>query len=157
MTFLSNLLGFKERDPSEGPVPRLDTCLCLLLSITPLAIVNIIEEEENFLMDDIEHCSADLKKCKKVSGELRNDLVSSVQQLGDYEGLLTPPGSVSSVANQAATKAMMFLSGISVGSGYLDGITLCDKPVNCGEFLKCCNRRSWYVKCAEILLFKNVC
>ncbi|XP_074368314.1 mediator of RNA polymerase II transcription subunit 33A-like isoform X2 [Apium graveolens] len=121
----------RERDPSEGPVPRLDTCLCLLLSITPLAIVNIIEEEEIFLMDEAEYCSANQKNGKKVSAELRNDLVSSVQQLGDYEGLLTPPGSVSSVANQAATKAMMFLSGLSVGSGYLDGITLSDKPVNC--------------------------
>lgn len=127
---------FKERDPSEGPVPRLDTCLCLLLSITPLAIINIIEEEENSAIDEANHCFTNKKQEKQTPGELRNDLVSSVQQLGDYEGLLTPPGSVSSVANQAATKAMMFLSGISVGSGYLDGITLCDKPVNCGEFSK---------------------
>ncbi|WOH01664.1 hypothetical protein DCAR_0521049 [Daucus carota subsp. sativus] len=120
----------RERDPFEGPVPRLDTCLCVLLSITPLVIVNIIEEEESFLIDDAAHRRTNQKK-DKVPGELRNDLVSSLQQLGDYEGLLTPPGSVSSVANQAAAKAMMFLSGLSVGSGYLDGVTLCDKSVNC--------------------------
>ncbi|WOG94804.1 hypothetical protein DCAR_0314101 [Daucus carota subsp. sativus] len=121
----------RERDPSEGPVPRLDTCLCLLLSITPLAIINIIEEVENSAIDEAEHCPTNKKNGKQVRGDIRNDLISSVQQLGHYEGLLTPPGSVSSVANQAAAKAMMFLSGLTVGSGYLDGVTLCDMPVSC--------------------------
>lgn len=130
-------LFFKERDPSEGPVPRLDTCLCLLLSITPLAIINIIEEVENSAIDEAEHCPTNKKNGKQVRGDIRNDLISSVQQLGHYEGLLTPPGSVSSVANQAAAKAMMFLSGLTVGSGYLDGVTLCDMPVSCGEFSEC--------------------
>ncbi|MED6137844.1 hypothetical protein PIB30_068853 [Stylosanthes scabra] len=36
----------RERDPSEGPVPRLDTCLCMLLCITTLVVANIIEEEK---------------------------------------------------------------------------------------------------------------
>ncbi|PQQ16831.1 mediator of RNA polymerase II transcription subunit 33B [Prunus yedoensis var. nudiflora] len=44
----------RERDPREGPVPRLDTCLCMLLSITTLAVTNIIEEEEAELMEEIE-------------------------------------------------------------------------------------------------------
>ncbi|KAG2727391.1 hypothetical protein I3843_01G150500 [Carya illinoinensis] len=36
----------RERDPIEGPVPRLDTRLCILLSITTLVIADLIEEEE---------------------------------------------------------------------------------------------------------------
>ncbi|CAK9151038.1 unnamed protein product [Ilex paraguariensis] len=124
----------RERDTSEGPIPRLDTCLCLLLSITTLAIVNIIEEEENALNDEAE-CSpmtptSQIKE-KQVSRKRRKDLISSLQQLDDYEGLLTPPLPVSSVANQAAAKAMMFLSGLAVGNGYLDDVSLNDMPVNC--------------------------
>ncbi|KAA8543204.1 hypothetical protein F0562_021301 [Nyssa sinensis] len=71
------------------------------------------------------------RKEKPVPGKRRRDLVSSLQQLDDFEGLLTPPLPVSSVANQAAAKAMIFLSGIAVGSGYLDCISLNDMPVNC--------------------------
>ncbi|XAR61234.1 hypothetical protein NMG60_11034880 [Bertholletia excelsa] len=121
----------RERDPSEGPVPRLDTCLCLLLSVSILAILNVIDEEETALNNDGE-CSATSQRDERhVSGKRRKELVSSLQQLGDYEGLLTPPLSVTSVANQAAAKAMAFLSGATIGNGYLDGTSLNDMPVNC--------------------------
>ncbi|XP_016576134.1 mediator of RNA polymerase II transcription subunit 33A isoform X1 [Capsicum annuum] len=113
----------RERDPSEGPVPRLDTCLCLLLSITPLAITNIIKEGEN------EGCSSDQRT--EATGERRQALVSSLQQLYDYEGLLNPPLPAIPLANQATLKAMMFLSGISGGNEYFDGMRLNDIPVNC--------------------------
>ncbi|CAN4101936.1 unnamed protein product [Withania somnifera] len=95
----------RERDPSEGPVPRLDTCLCLLLSITPLAITNIIKEEEN------DSSSSDQKT--ESTGNRRQALISSLQQLHDYEGLLAPPLPAIPLANQAALKAMMFLSGLT--------------------------------------------
>ncbi|PSR94800.1 Mediator of RNA polymerase II transcription subunit 33A like [Actinidia chinensis var. chinensis] len=121
----------RERDPSEGPVPRLYTCLCMLLSITPLAILNIIEEEEISLVNEAECSLTSQRKEKHVSENLRRDLVSSLQQLDDYEGLLTAPLPVIPVANQAAAKAMMFLSGVAVGNGYLDGVSLNDMPVNC--------------------------
>ncbi|KAK3005901.1 hypothetical protein RJ639_017767 [Escallonia herrerae] len=120
----------RERDPSEGPVPRLDTCLCLLLSIAILAIVNIIEEEENALTDEAASNPCSERVEKQAPGQRRKDLVSSLQQLGDYEGLLASPLAVSSVANQAAAKAMMFLSGLSVGSGYVEGMSLNDMPVS---------------------------
>ncbi|XP_027097216.1 mediator of RNA polymerase II transcription subunit 33A-like [Coffea eugenioides] len=120
----------RERDSSEAPVPRIDTCLCLLLSITPLAIVNIIEEEESSGGSESCHLTGSRKE-KHPVGKRRKDLVASLQQLEDYEGLLTPPLSVSSLANQAAAKAMMFLSGLSVGSGYFDGISLNDMPMGC--------------------------
>lgn len=103
----------RERDSSEGPVPRLDTCLCVLLSITPLAIVNLLEEEE------------------ESSRKRHQDLVFSLQQLGDFEGLLTPPLPAAPLAILAAAKAMMFLSGVSVGSGYFEGMSLNDIPANC--------------------------
>ncbi|XP_049408909.1 mediator of RNA polymerase II transcription subunit 33A-like isoform X2 [Solanum stenotomum] len=117
----------RERDPSEGPVPRLDTCLCLLLSITPLAITNIIKEEEN------DSCTSDQRT--ESTGKHRQALVSSLQQLHDYEGLLTPPLPAIPLANQAALKAMMFLSGLSGGSEYFDGMRLNDMPVNCAGSL----------------------
>ncbi|XP_015168015.1 mediator of RNA polymerase II transcription subunit 33A-like isoform X1 [Solanum tuberosum] len=117
----------RERDPSEGPVPRLDTCLCLLLSITPLAITNIIKEEEN------DSSTSDQRT--ESTGKHRQALVSSLQQLHDYEGLLTPPLPAIPLANQAALKAMMFLSGLSGGSEYFDGMRLNDMPVNCAGSL----------------------
>lgn len=119
----------RERDMSEGPIPRLDTCLCMLLSITPLAIVNIIEEEKIFLVGEADFSNS--RKEKHSVGSRCQDLVASLQQLNDYEGLLTSPVSVSSLANQAAAKAMMFLSGLSVGSGYFDGMSLNDMPSGC--------------------------
>ncbi|XP_058204446.1 mediator of RNA polymerase II transcription subunit 33A isoform X2 [Rhododendron vialii] len=120
----------RERDPSEDPVPRLDTCLCILLSVIPLVILNIIEEEETALINEAEVRVTSQRK-KNLSGRCRRDLVSSLQQLDDYESLLTPPLPVIPVANQAAAKAMMFLSGVAVGSGYLDGASFNDMPGNC--------------------------
>lgn len=35
----------QERDPLEGPVPHLESRLCALLSITPLAIARVLEDE----------------------------------------------------------------------------------------------------------------
>ncbi|GFP97862.1 mediator of RNA polymerase ii transcription subunit 33a [Phtheirospermum japonicum] len=84
----------RERNPIGGPDRSLDTCLCMLLSIVTLAVVNIVEDEEITVS----------------LGKRREDLVSSLQQLDDFEELLTPPPLVSSLANQAAAKAMMFLS-----------------------------------------------
>ncbi|KAL3531373.1 hypothetical protein ACH5RR_010695 [Cinchona calisaya] len=124
----------RERDSSEGPVPRIDTCLCMLLSITPLAILNIIEEEE--CSGEVDSCFTGPRKEKQPVGKRRQDLVASLQQLDDYQSLLIPPLSVSSLANQAAAKAMMFLSGLSVGSGYFDGISLNDMPMGCSGTLQ---------------------
>ncbi|KAJ9696261.1 hypothetical protein PVL29_008476 [Vitis rotundifolia] len=123
----------RERDPSEGPVPRLDTCLCMLLSITPLAIVNIIEEEESTLIDEAGRSPTNQRKEKQMSVKHRKDLISSLQLLGDYEGLLTVPQSLSLVANQAVAKAMMSVSGVTAGSGYLDCMSMNDLPMNCSH------------------------
>ncbi|MBA0560268.1 hypothetical protein Golob_017177, partial [Gossypium lobatum] len=120
-----------ERDISEGPVPRLDTCLCMLLSITPLVVANIVEEEESELIDGCDCSPTNQIKEKQSPGRCRQDLISSLQMLGDYEALLTPPQPVRSVANQAAAKAIMFVSGLTVGNGYYECMSINDMPMNC--------------------------
>ncbi|XP_074585416.1 mediator of RNA polymerase II transcription subunit 33A-like isoform X2 [Curcuma longa] len=118
----------RERDPLEGPVPHLDTRLCMLLSITTLSIANIIEEEEATAIDVVE--PSNQWKEKTSVGRCRKDLVSSIKILGDYENLLVPPPSVTSAANKAAAKAMLFVSGLAGGSGHPES-TMNDKTVNC--------------------------
>ncbi|KAI3814826.1 hypothetical protein L1987_14472 [Smallanthus sonchifolius] len=116
----------RERDPIEGPMPRLDTRLCMLLSITPLVVSDLIEDEENATQNNISCQTA--QDCKE---NRRRDLVSSLQILGDYKSLLTPPQSVIPAANQAAAKALMFISGINVGSGaYIDLVNMKDMTNN---------------------------
>ncbi|XP_059435722.1 mediator of RNA polymerase II transcription subunit 33B-like isoform X2 [Corylus avellana] len=120
----------RERDICEGPVPRLDTCMCMLLSITTLTVANFIEEEESELIDETEHIPTNQSKEKEVQGKRRKDLVTSLQLLGDYEGLLTAPQAVSLIANQAAAKAIMFISGLPVSSGYYECVSINDMPMN---------------------------
>ncbi|PSS33906.1 Mediator of RNA polymerase II transcription subunit 33A like [Actinidia chinensis var. chinensis] len=121
----------RERDPIEGPVPRLDTRLCLLLTISTLVVADLIEEEESAPTDEMECTDSIHGKEKEVPGTRRGDLVSSLQSLGDYKGLLAPPHSVISAANQAAAKAMMFISGINVGTAYFECVSMKDMPLNC--------------------------
>ncbi|RDX87669.1 Mediator of RNA polymerase II transcription subunit 33A, partial [Mucuna pruriens] len=100
-----------ERDSREGPLPRLDTCMCMLLSITTLVVAHIIEEEEGQLIEEAEHSPTNQGKDKQALGKCHGELIASLQLLGDYESLLTPPQPVLVEANQAAAKAMMFVSG----------------------------------------------
>ncbi|RZC10245.1 Mediator of RNA polymerase II transcription subunit 33A isoform C [Glycine soja] len=123
----------RERDPGEGPVPRLDTCLSMLLSITTLVVANLIEEEEGELIEEAEHSPANQRMDKQALGERHGELVTSLQLLGDYENLLTPPQSVIWGANQAAAKATLFVSG---HSGYLEHTNVNDLPTNCSGNLR---------------------
>ncbi|CAL5186324.1 unnamed protein product [Lathyrus oleraceus] len=118
----------RERDPCEGPVPRLDTCLCMLLCITTLVVANLIEEEEGELIEEAERSPTNQRKNKPATGKRRGELVTSLQLLGDYEDLLNPPQPVTWVANQAAAKAIVFVSG---HSGYLEHVNVNDLPTNC--------------------------
>ncbi|MQL96346.1 hypothetical protein Taro_029008, partial [Colocasia esculenta] len=120
----------RERDPIEGPEPHIDTRLCMLLSVTTLAVADIIEEETN-VSEETENGISSPWKEKFTSGERRRALVSSLQVLGDYEALLTPPQCAISVSNQAAAKAMLFVSGLTVASGYFESISMNEKMVNC--------------------------
>ncbi|KAH6769857.1 REF4-related 1 [Perilla frutescens var. hirtella] len=122
----------RERDPIEGPVPRLDTRLSMLLSITTLVVADLIEEKESTALDVFEY---GIGTEHRVPGKRRMDLIFSLQNLQDYQSLLTPPQSVIPSANQAAAKAMMFISGINVGSAYFECISTMDMPVNCSGSL----------------------
>ncbi|KAJ8565893.1 hypothetical protein K7X08_008469 [Anisodus acutangulus] len=111
----------RERDPIEGPVPRLDTHLCMLFSIITLVIADLIEEEESETCDDIE----------SSIGSRHEKTVSCLQNLGDYQSLLIPPQAITTAANQAAAKAMMFRSGINTNNSYFECINMKDMPTNC--------------------------
>lgn len=103
----------------------------MLLSITTLAVANIIDDEESEWIDEMDCGSTNQRKEKQAPGACRKGLVSSLQLLGDYEVLLTPPQSVRAAANQAAAKAVMFISGLTAGSGYYESMSLNDMPLNC--------------------------
>lgn len=102
----------------------------MLLCITTLVVANIIEEEEGELIEEAERSPSNQRTDKPALGERRGELVTSLQLLGDYEDLLSPPQSVIWVANQAAAKAIMSVSG---HSGYLESTNVNDLPTNCCE------------------------
>ncbi|XP_051127540.1 mediator of RNA polymerase II transcription subunit 33A-like isoform X2 [Andrographis paniculata] len=119
----------RERDPIEGPVPRLDTRMSMLMSITTLVIGDLIEEEESNGANEFD--SENDRSLRKR----RKDLIFSLQNLRDYQTLLAPPRSVVPAANRAATKAMMFVSGFNVGGGQFECITATDMPITCSGSL----------------------
>ena len=55
-------------------------------------------EEEGELIDESERSPTNQRIEKQVLGKHAKELVTHLQLLGDYEGLLTPPQSVISVA-----------------------------------------------------------
>ena len=112
-------------------MPRLDTRLCMLLSIIPIVVADLIEEEEGTPVDETDSRPTDQWKEKRVPGKCQNDLVSSLQVLGNYHSLLMPPQSVVAYANQAAAKAMLFVSGITTESAYFDCLSMKEMPIDC--------------------------
>ncbi|CAI0395338.1 unnamed protein product [Linum tenue] len=126
----------RERDTYEGPVPRLDTCLCLLLSVTTIAVAEIIEEEESEQMDDTACYPTTQKNEKQSPGSCRDGLIAALQILGDQEGLLTPPHPIVSIANQAAAKATFFVSGLATNNSYYENVSMNDMPIDCSGNLR---------------------
>ena len=121
MFFLS-----QERDPLEGPVPHLEARLCVLLSITPLAIARVLEDNATFCSFPGCTASRDME-CGCGHGNDDNDhalrkqgLISSLQVLGHFTSLLCPPTSVVNAANIAAAKATSFMFN---SKNVKDGIT----------------------------------
>lgn len=96
----------QERDPPEGPIPHLEARLCMLLSIVPLAVLDV-------LRDDSEHNPSSVPVPVKSENRYEKQavcgLMSSVQVLGQFSGLLCPPALVVDAANQAARKAASFI------------------------------------------------
>ncbi|XP_072997248.1 mediator of RNA polymerase II transcription subunit 33A-like [Typha latifolia] len=99
----------RDREPLEGPIPHLDARLCVLLAIIPLAIVPLVKEESEMLGAEGN------KICSRKQG-----LISSLQALGQFSGLISPPPSVVNAANSAATKAAVFVSNFKTGASNLN-------------------------------------
>ncbi|KAJ4832513.1 hypothetical protein Tsubulata_000069 [Turnera subulata] len=108
----------QERDPVEGPIPHLESRLCILLTIVPLAIANVLEDDAKSFSSSLPGgaLSGSMEAGnghgveKKGQTSRRLGLISSLQVLGQFSALLCPPASVISAANIAATKAAGFIS-----------------------------------------------
>jgi hypothetical protein len=87
----------------EGPFPHINSRLCMLLAIIPLSIATIVNEE-----------------AEKLEGGMvsimRRELLSSIQVLGQFFSLLSPPPGTVHLANAAARKAALHLSNIRAGN-----------------------------------------
>lgn len=94
----------RERDPLEGPVPHLETRLSVLLCIVPLAIAHVVDDVDSLHSSSLQGDMA--SGCMETSR--KHALISSLQILGQFSGLLSPPSSVASAATIAAAKAANF-------------------------------------------------
>ncbi|PON47750.1 hypothetical protein PanWU01x14_242170 [Parasponia andersonii] len=102
----------RERNPLEGPLPHLEARLCILLSVVPLAIAKVLDDESETKVYSSSALgstvSAD-ETNKKAPAPRKHGLISSLQVLGQFSGILCPPASVVNAANIAATKAARFV------------------------------------------------
>ncbi|KAI6698742.1 hypothetical protein NL676_018861 [Syzygium grande] len=129
----------RERDPPEGPIPHLEARLGILLCIVPLAIAGVLMDDidlsstsscdpsESFLSDPGHGHRID----EKVHGLRRNGLISSLQLLGQFSGLLHPPELVQDAANSAAAKAANSSYKQMKGNDSI-GVGDCEVLVKCG-------------------------
>ncbi|KAF8397078.1 hypothetical protein HHK36_015985 [Tetracentron sinense] len=114
----------RERDPLEGPIPHLDARLCVLLSIAPLAIARVVEDKGEMYSSSLRGGSTsgnlDTGFEHETNGRdhacRRHGLISSLQVLGQFSGLLCPPASVVIAATNAAAKAASFISNSKNGN-----------------------------------------
>ncbi|XP_040372606.1 mediator of RNA polymerase II transcription subunit 33A isoform X2 [Rosa chinensis] len=113
---IKSAINIHERDPLEGPVPHLESRLCVLLSIVPLAIAKVLEDEANLNSSSLKDTASGNAENgdghemnSKANTSRKHGLISSLKVLGNFSGLLCPPSSVSDSANSAATKAARFI------------------------------------------------
>lgn len=99
----------------EGPIPHLEARLCILLSIVPLAITHVLDSNSALYNS----CTESLGSRSAGTGERitgvdhaskKQGLSLSLQILGQYPALLSPPASVISAANDAVCKAANVLT-----------------------------------------------
>lgn len=132
------------RYPPEGPVPVLEARLCVLLSIVPLAIANVLEDEAKLCRSSIQGATAAgyvESGCRhKMNGKHRasrkDGLFSSLQVLGHFSGLLCPPASVVDEANSAARKAASFITNAKNERNGIGGGSHVDTFIKAGSLGK---------------------
>ncbi|KAJ0975421.1 hypothetical protein J5N97_017386 [Dioscorea zingiberensis] len=125
----------RDREPLEGPIPHLDARLCMLLSIVPLAIAHVVKDdgaapslEQNCMLGISKNGYDQGSDGNKFSSK-RHGLISALQVLGQFSGLLSPPPSVVIAANNAASKAHVFISSLKKGNGSRSGVVQNGPPV----------------------------
>ncbi|XP_021281710.1 mediator of RNA polymerase II transcription subunit 33A-like [Herrania umbratica] len=111
----------RERDPLEGPIPHLEARLCILLSIVPLAIANVFEDEAKLQSSSSQESRYEDGMGGKGCDATKSGLISALQLLGNFSGLLCPPASITAAANAAAAKVASFIlknrrDGLNSGS-----------------------------------------
>uniref|UniRef100_A0A804PHM7 Mediator of RNA polymerase II transcription subunit 33A n=1 Tax=Zea mays TaxID=4577 RepID=A0A804PHM7_MAIZE len=112
----------RAREPLEGPIPHLDARLCMLLALIPLSIAaNLQEESDMFGVEG-----------NKILPQ-RQGLISSLQNLIQYSGLLVPPSSVVNAANVAASKAAIFKANYKAGVGNTSMMDQTDSSMKAGK------------------------
>ncbi|EOY10864.1 Reduced epidermal fluorescence 4, putative isoform 1 [Theobroma cacao] len=99
----------RERDPLEGPIPHLEARLCILLSIVPLAIANVFEDEAKLQSSSSQESRYEDGMGEKGCDATKSGLISALQLLGNFSGLLSPPASITAAANAAAAKVSSFI------------------------------------------------
>ncbi|XP_022635530.1 mediator of RNA polymerase II transcription subunit 33A isoform X2 [Vigna radiata var. radiata] len=108
----------RERDPPEGPIPHLVARLCVLLCIVPLAIANVLRDASEHNLSSVQvSMESEYTHEMKSDDSVKRELMSSVQVLGHFSGLLCPPTLVIDAANQAARKAASFIYNSMNGKG----------------------------------------
>ena len=78
-------------------MPHLDMFLFMLLCILTLVVANIVGEDECELIDESECSLTNQTIEKQVLGKHGKESITSLQVLGNCNGLLTPPQFVISV------------------------------------------------------------
>lgn len=115
MFSIKKITDFQERDPLEGPIPHLETRLCILLSVVPLSIAKLLnmEMQLNSNLPVTTVSGNDTGYGHDISVKARfprkHGLVLALQVLGQFSSLVCPPESVVDAANTAATKAARFI------------------------------------------------
>ncbi|KAG6507964.1 hypothetical protein ZIOFF_033319 [Zingiber officinale] len=112
----------RDREPQEGPVPHLDARLCMLLSLVPLAILSVVKDDHDTpipVSNSPMRSSPHGREGNNFTSR-RHGLISSLKTLGQFSALLSPPPSVVNAANNAATKAAIFVSNFKAGNNNLN-------------------------------------
>lgn len=95
----------------------------MLLALIPLSIAAILQEESD--MFGVEG--------NKILPQ-RQGLISSLQDLIQYSGLLVPPSSVVNAANAAASKAAIFKANYEAGVGNSSMMDQTDSSMKAGTY-----------------------
>lgn len=103
----------------------------MLLSIVPLAIVQLLKEDCEMMTRSWTAYGHDMEP--NIPSR-RQALIFSLQVLGQFPGLLSPPPSVVIAANDAASRAATFISNFRNGGDNLSPVSLRNSSARASKF-----------------------